>query len=252
VDQRILTNPITRTLTTEDDVRIALDHYETGHKNALIVVHGFYNSKNSVLIRQMSEALCDACDVLTLDLRGHGHSGGRFTFTAKEHLDILAVLDFAKLKYQRIGILGLSLGAAAGIVATAKYKGIHTLVCVSPPIQFNKIEFNIFRMGVAENIIYNLFQEGRIGKGCRPGHLWHKRINPIDVIDRIDSPVFFIAGAKDWLIYPWHAKTLYAALKGKKELYVFPEGTHAEYIYRRFPNEFIALIKGWLKETLNI
>jgi fermentation-respiration switch protein FrsA (DUF1100 family) len=70
--------------------------------------------------------------VFLFDLRGHGQSAdGRFSFGQKERLDALAAVDWLNDHgYQpgNIGMMGLSLGAAASIGAAAEDSSIGVLV----------------------------------------------------------------------------------------------------------------------------
>lgn len=235
---------------TEDQKKIYYDHYRCGHSKAVILAHGFFNSRKAVLFKDMAAALIDDYDVVVFDFRGHGESGGPFHWTAKEHLDLIAVLDYCRRDYEKIGVVGFSLGAAASIIAAARSDLISSLIAVSAPTQFNKIEFHFWKMGIMENIIYNVFQEGRIGKGVVPGNLWLKKVKPIDVVQDIKVPVFFLQGKKDWLVLPWHAEKLYAKAVGKKRLEIVPEGTHGEYLFRRDREGTIRFFKEWFSLTL--
>ncbi|MGR3302356.1 MAG: alpha/beta hydrolase, partial [Candidatus Scalindua sp.] len=164
--------------------------------------------------------------------------------------DVEAVVGYAHERYAKIGLIGFSLGAAVCIIAAARPNPITSLIAVSPPAQFNKIDFHFWKMDVEENIIYNIFKEGRIGKGVRPGSLWLKKIKPIDVVEKIKIPVFFIHGKKDWLFRPWHCERLYQKAQGRKRLELIENGTHAEHLFRRDRGSAVKLFKEWFKLTL--
>jgi len=96
----------------------------------------------------------------------------------------------------------------------------------------------------------NVFDEGRIGKGVKPGNIWLEKTKPIDVIEDIKIPICFIHGKKDWLTLPWHSEKLYEKARGKKKLELIKDGTHAEYLYRRDRKGTIEIFKRWFKEVL--
>lgn len=235
---------------TEDKKKIHYDHYTGGHDKVIVLAHGFYNSKQAVLFKDMAAVLNDAYDIIVMDFRGHGKSDGPFDWTAKEYKDLEAVLHYAHKQYTAIGVVGFSLGAATSIITAVRGDLIKSLVVVSPPTDFDKIDKHFWKMCIKENIIYNVFKEGRIGKGVMPGNLWLKKIKPIDVIQDIKSPVLFVCGKKDWLILPWHARALYEKAKGVKKLEIFEEGTHAEYIYRSHKEQTLKMFKEWFAKTL--
>lgn len=70
--------------------------------------------------------------VFLIDLRGHGKSAdGRFSFGVEERQDVLAAIDWLKAKgYQpgKIGVMGLSLGAASSIGATVTEPAVGALL----------------------------------------------------------------------------------------------------------------------------
>lgn len=70
--------------------------------------------------------------VLMIDLRGHGTSGpGRFTFGQLERRDVLGAVDYLLsrgFRPGRIGVLGISMGAASSIGAAAEEPAIGALV----------------------------------------------------------------------------------------------------------------------------
>ena len=79
---------------TEDNKKIAYNHYKNNMRNIVIIVHGFYNSKDAVLLEKLAQHLFVNYDVLLFDLRGHGGSSGFFTWTSKEGLDVKAILNY--------------------------------------------------------------------------------------------------------------------------------------------------------------
>lgn len=240
----------THHVTTQDNIRISYDRYRKNHDRVVILAHGFFNSKQAVLFQKMARALNDAFDVVVMDFRGHGRSEGRFTWTAKETLDLEAVIADIRPHYARLGLVGFSLGAAISINAAARTNGIDSLIAVSAPVRFRRVDGHFWSMDVRENIIYNVFQEGRIGKGVRPHHLWFKKTCPLDSVRGIHIPVLFLYGKKDWLIRPWHGPKLYAACASERKRLVMVEGTHAEYLFRSFPDEMTRIFKEWFEETL--
>ena len=102
----------------------------------IIMVHGRDASRTAAVwggFLQEAKLLHDAgYGVLMIDLRGHGQSSdARFTFGIKERSDVLGAVDWLLLRGvvpRRIGVLGLSLGAAAAIGAAAEEPAIGAVV----------------------------------------------------------------------------------------------------------------------------
>jgi pimeloyl-ACP methyl ester carboxylesterase len=242
---------LTGTLLTTDKEKIAYCHYKKNHSRVVIIAHGFYSSKDIVLIKKLAKSLLDKYDVFAFDFRGHGKSTGLFTWTSKEGADLETVLGYLKDKYEKIGLISFSLGAAISINTVSKTGCVDCLICVSIPSEFGKIDYKFWQLDWENDIVYNLFdREGRIGKGIRPGPFWLKKKKPAESIEKIEIPVLYIHGDKDWVIRPWHSKALYEKTASKKRLVIVKDGPHAEFLLRKFPDRIIGLIKSWLKDTL--
>ena len=235
---------------TQDGVAVAFDHYQHGHAGLVIIAPGFYNSKDALLLKELAAALTDTYDVIAMDFRGHGNSGGSFHWTSKEYLDLLAVVEKFKEKYTSIGVIGFSLGGATSIIAAGKTSAITSVIAVSAPSDFDKIEYRLWELDVENDIRYSLLGKGRIGKGVRPGPFWYKKEKPIDVVGKLGQPILYIHGTDDWIIKPWHSKALFDKTKSLKALEIIQKGPHAEYLMRRYSKEVVGWISDWLKQTL--
>lgn len=242
----------TKSLVTEDKKHIVYDHFKTGAKRVVIIAHGFFNSKNAVLLQDLGKELAHEYDVVIMDFRGHGKSKGLFYWTSKEYIDLIAVLDDIKGDYEKIGIIGFSLGAATSIITASKTDVIDSLICISSPAEFEKIEYHFWDLDVENDILYNLIGEGRAGKGVRPGPFWLKKEKPINLVGKVTCPILYIHGENDWLIKPKHSRLLYEKTQSKKDIALIKKGPHAEYLLRENKNkeETIALIENWFRETL--
>ena len=243
----------TQCVKTQDNEHIMYDHYTRGSEELVIIAHGFFNSKDSVLLKGLGQELIAEYDVAIMDFRGHGKSKGLFYWTTKEYLDLLAVLNDTKKDYKRIGVIGFSLGAATTIITATKADMIDTVIAVSGPTEFERIEFHFWDLDVENDVLFNLAGDGKLGKGVRPGPFWLKKEKPINLVGKVTCPIFFIHGDADWIIKPWHSRALYEKARSKKNIAIIKKGPHAEYLLRENKNkeEAVALIKGWLKETLN-
>lgn len=244
----------TVSLTTQDGVEITFDEYCVGKEKALVICHGIYQSKNSRIFRQIAEEFCDEYDVINMDLRGHGESGGGSTLTALEPLDVKAVVDYAREFHKKVGLLGFSLGAASSILALAEYKAIDSLTVVSPFASLKEVEMKLWRKEAVETLFRKIedYKDGDRDFWVRFGNPFLEKKAPIEVIDEVSPiPILFIHGEKDWVIDPSHSQRLYEKAGQLKEIVIFKDGGHAEHIYEDHPEKFITTIKDWLGKTLN-
>lgn len=238
------------TVETTDKNKICFDHYDSGHSKVVVIAPGFFNSKQAVPMKDLAGALVDEYDVIVMDFRGHGKSSGLFYWTSKEYLDLQSVLEYAHQKYERIGVIGFSLGAATGIITASKTDLMDSFISVSAPTELNKIEYHFWELNAESDIFYNVWGEGRLGKGIKPGPWWLGKGKPIDCVGKIKIPVLYIHGDSDWLIKTWHSEELYKKTNSKKRLCFIKNGPHAEYLIIKNKDETIRLIKKWFEETL--
>jgi len=245
----MVTDRQTHTVTTTDGVAISVDQYRAGHRDtAVIICPGFFQSKDTRTFQRMSEALASTQDVLAMDFRGHGRSGGFYTFSAREGADLEAVLRFAEERYQRLGVLGFSLGAAIAINTISRRQGrVQSLIAVSGPSSFEEIEFKFWTPEAMRTGMQGL----EPGAGCRPGNLWLEKERPIDTVRRRGSlPLLLVHGTNDVIIGVEHSRRLFAAAPEPKQLEIIEGGSHAEALFRDDPQGFLRLVEAWFADML--
>lgn len=239
-------------LLTEDNVRIAYEHFRNGSDSVIIICPGFFNSNKNTAIRRAIDIVSPPYDAIIFDFRGHGDSRGKFSWTAKEHLDLEAVLDYAGGQgYKKIGIIGFSLGAAVSINVASRRPGIKSMVLISAPISFWGIDYHFWEPEMLSDLKAN-FECGWEGKGARPGNIFLPKKRPIDRVAEIkEASILFIHGDRDWVIKDYHSRKLYeaAAVKNKK-LEIVRNGLHAERLIERYPDKIKTLILDWFSKTL--
>ena len=237
-------------LLTPDHQEIRYHHYKNGSDKVVIIAHGFFNSKDAVLLKELGTALGTEYDVILFDFRGHGESTGLFYWTAKEYQDLTAVLEYARKLYRKVGVIGFSLGAATSLITAARTNLMDSVISVSAPVSFFKIEYHFWQLNMDRDVLYNITGDGRVGKGVRPGPLWMKKDRPIDVVKNITVPVFYIHGQSDWLIKPSHSEQLYKNTSSPRRVSMIRGGPHAEYLILTHKEHTVNLIREWFKETL--
>jgi pimeloyl-ACP methyl ester carboxylesterase len=238
-------------LYTQDKVEIAYDHINKGFDSVVIVCPGFFNSRKNRWMQKAVDMVSAAYDVVIFDFRGHGDSGGRFSWTAKEHLDLEAVLEYVRSRgYKNIGILAFSLGAAVSVNVASTRDDIKSMVLISCPSSFRKIDYHFWEPEMFSDLKDNIECDWE-GKGARITHLFLPKKKPIKTITRIkDAAILFINGSRDWVIKGHHAKTLYDAAQTRKKLEIIEGGLHAERLIQQYPDKIRELVLGWFSETI--
>jgi len=242
----------TKLVVTKDRQNISYNYYENSHDNLVLIAHGFFNSKDSILLKELAFELSRNYDVLSLDFRGHGHSSGLYYWSAKESQDLLAVLHktMNEKHYRKVGVIGFSLGATTSLIAAYKDKAIDSLIVISPVSEFRKIDFHFWKLDFENDILFGLLGKGAKGKGVRPGPFWLQKDKPIDFVKHLRIPILYIHGDSDWLIKPSHSENLFTKTQSKKHLVLIKKGPHAEYLIRKNKEEIVKLIRDWFNETL--
>jgi uncharacterized protein len=238
-------------LHTKDNISISYDHYSHGASSVIIVCPGFFNSKENRWMRKAVGMFLPEYDVIIFDFRGHGNSGGRYTWSAKESLDVDIAVDYAVAqKYKHIGILAFSLGAAAAINDAATRSEIESMVLISCPARFKEINFHFWEPGMLSDLKDNIDCKWE-GKGARFGSIFMKKEAPIDAIGKIkNTAVFFIQGDSDWIIKSSHAQKLYDAAKTEKKIEIIRGGLHAERLVQFNSEKIRELVLDWFSKTL--
>ena len=202
------------TLTTDDGVRISGWYVPAGHEPpcsdhapTILLAHGLLDRKETML--QIVPWLHEAgYNVMLIDFRGHGGSEQcPTTIGAQEKLDIQAALDWldAESVGDRVGGLGMSLGAAALVNAAAHDDRLDALVLDSMFADWSDVDY-------AED--YRL----------PPDWLVPGVPSPEELMPLIRVPVFIIHGTADILTDVDHAHRVYQAANQPKELWVNDSG----------------------------
>ena len=152
--------------------------------------------------------------LLMLDLRGHGESSdAHFTFGIKERRDILGGYDWLRSQgVARIGLQGMSMGAASSIGAAADEPGIAALVADSSFATIRPVLAQEFpkASGLPGFFLPGALAMTRFTAGTNIG-----ASRPVDEIGRIaPRPVLLIHTKTDKLIPYTNAEQLAAAAPG--------------------------------------
>ncbi len=218
---------------------------------AVVLCHGYYKSLAEPLDvgLKLNQA---GYSVLLFDFRACGKSGGRFTTVGwKETWDVQAAVRYVGERYGRgpVGVLGISMGAAAAIIAAAQTREIAALVADSAfahleGVMRKKIpEFAPVRWLVPFGWLSVL-----IGEMLAGGRL--RGLRPVDYVGRL-SPraVLFVHGERDSYIPREQPGELFEAAREPKETWTAPGSDHA--VARLdHPEEYIARVLAFFDRYL--
>lgn len=123
-------------LVASDGVRLQGTYLPGPHgaEGAVLLVHGFAANRKKPAYAYLADVLSRRLHVLSLDLRGHGGSGGASTFGDREALDVEAGIGWLRAYgHRHITVVGLSMGGTSALHAGARDAGADAFVAVSSP-----------------------------------------------------------------------------------------------------------------------
>ncbi len=195
----------------------------------VVLCHGYYKSLAEPLDVGL-ELNRVGYNVLLFDFRACGESGGRFTTVGwKEAWDVQAAVRLVGERYGRgpVGVLGISMGAAAAIIAAAQSQEIAALVADS---SFADLE-GVMRKKIPDFAPVPLlvpfgWLSVLIGELVAGGRL--RRLRPVDYVGQLSPrPLLLIHGERDSYIPHEQPVELFEAAGEPKETWTAPGSDHA-------------------------
>lgn len=221
---------------SKDGTELRGTYIETvkGGRKAVVLLHGLYQNR-SMCVPYISMYQDMGYNVLLVDLRGHGESGGGHTDWGIHDVDDMnAWVDFLRSKNpsMEIGFHGISLGAAMALIYSGSEEGQHMKFYVADSSYGNLLALGrdkimtytgddrlVLGMDVLNPFMQAamFFHTGRILSD----------VDPASQVTRMSSPVLFLHGGADMLVPPSVAHELLAdSSSSVKELYIFDGAAH--------------------------
>lgn len=241
--------------TARDGVRLAGWFYpRSDSRRALLIIHGLnscsqcdFDGKFVDFQNQMNNA---GYNVLAIDLRAHGQSGGtHVTFGEEEQWDVLGAVDFLHQRgFSQVAVLGVSLGAVSTVRADLEpdgAAGINAMVLDSCFTDF------------ADVLDRNFSKTTGYPKFLLPGALFMTRmllhvnlsaVKPIEELPQTKTPLLIIYGNHDVYVTPAQEQAM-AAARPDAAYWLAANADHAR-IYNTYTSEYVARVTQFLDKTL--
>ena len=218
----------------------------------IIGCHGWAADKRDML--GLGDVLRESgFNVLLFDFRGWGESDrGPVTFGDRETGDVLGAVRFLKEQHPaeagRIGIIGVSMGAAAAIRASAQ----------SPDIAAAVADSSYARLDVQVGRFFRRFMGPIWPMAGVPARWFGERLigtpigspSPLQAIANISPrPVMIIQGIRDSVVDAQDARRLYQAAGAPKTLWLVEGADHAESRFAAMA-EYDARVVGFFRRHL--
>ncbi|MGQ9876708.1 MAG: alpha/beta hydrolase [Chloroflexus sp.] len=196
--------------------------------NAVIVCSHGHNGRKDELLGIGSYCWRAGYNVLLFDYRGRGESDAwPKTLVSREVDDLLAALQYVRQRMPdaAIGVIGYSMGAAVGILATARDQSVRALVADSSFTTGDDVVADAVEK-VLRVPLRPLVHLADTIVAWRHGYRF-SQARPIDVIGQIaPRPVFLIHGVDDSLVPVCHVRQLYAAAREPRLVWEIPGAEH--------------------------
>jgi fermentation-respiration switch protein FrsA (DUF1100 family) len=198
-------------------------------KATIICIHGISNCKENFI--SFAKKLHDiGCNVVLVDLRAHGKSGGQYcTFGYYEKYDIQKIIDFAlsKSSVTNIGIHGHSLGGAVAIQTLELDNRLKFGIIESTYTTYEKV-----MSAYSKNYIgfQNDALTHRIAlKSSKIAHFDIEKLKSVESCKNIHVPILMEHGTADERIPFSMGQENFAALSSKdKTFYAIENGGHVK------------------------
>jgi fermentation-respiration switch protein FrsA (DUF1100 family) len=150
---------------------------------------------------------------------------------------------------QKIGVLGLSMGAAVSLMATAREKEIGAVVADAPYARLERAVNQRFRAFLGPFAF--LFRAPAQFFGERMAGFKIADVNPINEVARISPrPLLLIHGTSDFLIKSQDSEMLYRAAREPKQLWRVEGARHTK-AYRVAGAEYEQKVTAFFRRALN-
>jgi dipeptidyl aminopeptidase/acylaminoacyl peptidase len=220
----------------------------------VVVLHGVKKNRTDML--RVALVLRRAgLNVLVLDGRGHGDSGGRFvTYGFYERRDVESAIDWLvkekKVDRNRLGLAGESMGAAIALQVAAHNPWIRAVWADSPFASLRRVtEEFVRRVTRLPGTVLNPVLWTTIHVANYRGKFDVQSVDPLSLAAQIKCPVYLVHGTADQLIATSHSETIYEALGGEKEIWLVEGARHARSIHR-VKQEYSNRLTGFFNERL--
>ncbi|HVT76960.1 MAG TPA: alpha/beta hydrolase [Acidimicrobiales bacterium] len=245
-------------VTTSDGVRLHTVALAGPPNNrvTVLIAPGFGHWHRHSKLVEFATAMAAHANVVVLELRGHGHSGGASTLGSVESADVAAAVAAVPAD-QALVLVGVSLGAAASVVysGTAAERGRRVpdaLVSISGPGWWTPERP---RQGAAR--LLRAASSGVTRGGMRlfmrvrlvdvAGLGW---CDPIDVVANITSPLLLVHDPDDWYFGADQVEALAARAGKTATVWWRPGRGHASDLfdadlYRRIATDVIGPTAAW-------
>ncbi len=202
-----------------------------GDPRTILMCHGWGDNKGFLLERTHFMADPGEFNLFYFDNRAHGESEGEITTIGfLETIDFEAALRYLKehrpQSLARLGVFGMSMGAAVAVMAMPDHPELKAAVLESPFPSYRNVvrrwAWNNLRVPYFPLVVMALFF-----LKIRVGDPRVDQYSPVRFIKKIaPRPLFLIGGSEDKLMPEHDVRELHAAAEEPKQIWFVPGADH--------------------------
>ena len=240
-----------------DSVRLAGWYLPApGDRRCVILIQGTDQHRNDPAIRalELGRDLVDqGFSVLLFDLRARGESGGlRSSEGDREQWDLLGAIDYVEsrgIPVERIGLLGFSLGAGVAIMVAAQDSRIPAIVSDSGFMDYVS-DIRLIHTNAWGFYLPTWFSFFILWGGRTLFRADFRRVRPVEVIDQISQPIYFIHGREDPVISVDETVALHLASNNPEDRIWLVDGAEHINVYRQNRAAYIRRVALFFEEHI--
>ena len=194
--------------------------------------------------------------VVMMDSRAHGQSGGEMaTYGWKERYDSVAVSNalYSRESVRHLGALGVSMGAAIALQSAAVEPRIEAVIAEDSFADLREVSYDYAGLHFSPLLGKTLFRPATIfamDEIARVGGFPPDDVSPARAVATRRFPTLLICGTRDTTIPCRHAKKIYNAALGPKELWIVDGAGHAAALGHA-PAEYEGRVTRFLKSSFS-
>lgn len=200
--------------------------------NWVLLFHGIADDRTGTL-GPAEFLLLHGYSVVMMDSRAQGQSGGPMaTYGWKERYDTVAITNalYATERVRHLFALGISMGAAIALQSAAVEPRIEAVVAEDPFANLREVSYDYAGMHFSPFLGKTLFRPAvmiAMHVVKEEGGFNPDDVSPEKAAAQRPFAVLLICGTEDHTIPCWHARRVYQAARGPKELWIVAGAGHA-------------------------
>ncbi len=239
---------------SRDQLALATWFIPAESDSAVLLVHGLATCRSCEFDGRFVEFASQlhnlGLNILMIDLRAHGQSeGSHVTFGVKEKWDVLGAIDWLEQRgFKKIGLLGVSLGAASTVEAAVDPHGGDRAGAIVLDSCFSS---------VSELLQKNFPEATRYPVALLPGGIFMARllfdadfnsVRPSSQLPRIRAHVMLIYAQQDRYLPLGQINEMISARRDS-ETWIVSDAGHAR-IYNAHPQEYVDRVGRFFAQSL--